>query len=114
MLQWILVWILSALALLVTSRLVKGFEITGFKGALWAAMVVGLLNVLIRPLLFILTLPVNIITLGLFTFVLNAAVLRMSAGLLRDFKIDGWLPAILGAVVLAVVNMIFQGLFGPY
>src|SRR4051812_4416307 len=97
-------WVISAAALLITSYVVPGFKVRNFKGALIACVIIGLANVFIRPLLLFLTLPLNILTLGLFTFVVNAIILRLCAGLLRDFDIKGWFSAIMGAVVLAFVG----------
>ena len=108
MLHIILVWILSAVALLITSKLVKGFEIKDFKAGMIAAFVVGLLNALLKPILFILTLPINLLTLGLFTFVINAIVLRTAAGLMKNFKISDWTTAIIAAVVLAIVQVLLN------
>lgn len=108
MLHIILVWILSAIALLITSKLVKGFELKDFKAAMVAAVVIGLLNALLKPILFILTLPINILTLGLFTFVLNAVVLKAAAGLMKSFKIADWMTAIIAAVVLAIVQILLN------
>ena len=108
MLYILLVWILSALALLITSRLVKGFEIRDFKAAMVASLVIGLLNAILRPLLLLLTLPINILTLGLFTFVVNAIVLRLAAGMMSSFKIDRWWTAIVGAFVLVVVQLLIN------
>lgn len=112
MFHLIAIWILSAAALLLTSKLIKGFEIKHFKGAMLASLVLGVLNFFLRPILLILTLPVNILTLGLFTFVVNAIVLRATAGLMDDFKITGWLPAILGALALAIINSFLFMIFG--
>ncbi len=102
----LLVWLLSSLGLLITSKLVSGFEVKSFGSAMLASMVVGLLNVILRPILLFLTLPINILTLGLFTFVVNAIVLKAAAGILKGFNIKGWGAAIIGAFVLALVNMI--------
>lgn len=111
MISLILVWLLSALALFLTSKLVKGFEVKSFGSAMFASLVVGFLNVVLRPLLLFLTLPVNILTLGLFTFVVNAIVLRLAAGLLKNFDIKGWGPAIIGALILALINIIIFSIF---
>lgn len=108
MLHIILIWILSAIALLITSRLVKGFELRGFKTAMIASFVIGFLNAVIKPVLFILTLPINILTLGLFTFVLNAIVLRIAAGFLSSFEIDGWITAVKAAVILMIVQLLLN------
>jgi putative membrane protein len=108
MLYILFVWILSAVALLITSKLVKGFEIKNFKAALVASLVIGLLNAILRPLLILLTLPINILTLGLFTFVVNAIVLRLAAGMMSSFKIADWLTAIIGAFVLVIVQILMN------
>lgn len=108
MLYILLVWILSAVALLITSKLVKGFEIRDFKAALVASLVIGLLNAILRPLLILLTLPINILTLGLFTFVVNAIVLRLAAGMMSSFKIADWMTAIIGAFVLVIVQILMN------
>lgn len=104
MLEILFTWILSAICLYLTAVIVPGFIIKSFGSAMIASVVVGLFNALIRPILLFLTLPINILTLGLFTFVVNAIVLRLSAGLLKGFDINGWIPAIIGAVILALVQ----------
>lgn len=112
MLNIILVWIFSAIALLITSRLVKGFHLKDFKAAMIASVVVGFLNAIIKPILFILTLPINILTLGLFTFVLNAIILRIAAGILPSFTIDGWITAVSAAVILMIVQLLINLVIG--
>ena len=97
-------WILLSISLYLTAILVPGFRIKSFFSSLWAVVIIGLLNTFILPVLWFFTLPINIITLGLFTFVLNAIILRIAAGLLKGFDIDGWLSAIIGAIVLAFVQ----------
>lgn len=108
MLYVLLVWILSAVALLITSKLVKGFEIKDFKAALIASLIIGLLNAVLRPILLFLTFPINILTLGLFTFVVNAIVLRLAAGMMSSFKISDWMTAIIGAFVLVIVQLLMN------
>ena len=111
MISLILVWVLSATALFITSRMVKDFEIKSFGSAMLASLVVGFLNMILRPILFFLTLPINILTLGLFTFVVNAIILKLAAGMLKNFNIKGWWPAILGALVLAIINVLIFWIF---
>lgn len=111
MLNIILVWIFSAIALLITSKLVKGFHLNDFKAAMIASFVIGFLNAIIKPILFILTLPINILTLGLFTFVLNAIILRIAAGILPSFKIDGWFTAVKAAIILMIVQLFLNLVF---
>lgn len=108
MLHIILVWILSAVALIITSKLVKGFVLNDFKSAMIASLVIGFLNAVLKPILFILTLPINILTLGLFTFVVNAIVLKSAAGLMKSFKIADWTTAIIAAVVLVIVQVLLD------
>ena len=112
MLQTLGTWLLTSVAFLITSYVVPGFNVSGIGTALWASAIVGLLNLLLRPILLFLTLPVNILTLGLFTFVVNAIVLKLAAGLISGFEITGWLSAIFGAVILAIVHAILFGFFG--
>jgi putative membrane protein len=107
----ILHWLLSALALLLTSRIVSGFKVRDFPAALWAAIIIGIANAIIWPVLIILTLPVNILTLGLFTFVVNGAVLKICAALLPGFDIETWGAAILGSIVLSILNMVLHYAF---
>ncbi len=104
-------WLLSSLALFITAKVVDGFEIKDFKSSMIASVVIGLLNMTIRWVLLILTLPINILTLGLFTFVVNAIILKIASKLMDSFQIKGWGPAIIGAVVLALVNMILFAIF---
>jgi putative membrane protein len=106
----LLTWLISATSLFLTSRIVQGFVVKDFGSAFIASAVVGLLNMTLKPLLFILTLPINILTLGLFTFVINAGLLKVAAHLLKGFDILGWGPAIIGAFVLALVNLVLYGI----
>jgi putative membrane protein len=89
---------------MLTAYLVRGFKVTGFWSALLAAFVIGLANVVLWPLFIFLTLPINILTFGLFTFVVNGAVLKLCAALLPGFEIKTWGAAIFGAIVLSVCS----------
>ena len=101
-------WLVAAFALLVTCKIMPGWRVKGFSSAMIAAVVIGLADAIIWPILIVLTLPVNILTLGLFTFVVNGAVLKICSGLLEDFEIKGWWSAIFGALVLAVISSLFH------
>jgi putative membrane protein len=105
---YIVQWIVSAAALLLTAKVMPGFRIKGFGSALVAAVVIGLANILIWPILIFLTLPINILTLGLFTFVVNGAILKLCAAILKGFEITNWFSAILGAIVLSIVNWLLR------
>jgi putative membrane protein len=97
-------WLFSAAAVLITAQIVPGFRVEGFASALAAAVVIGLANLLIWPVLFVLTLPFNILTFGLFTFVVNGAVLKIAAAFISGFAIEGWWAAIFGAIILTIVR----------
>ena len=101
---------LNALALLATAYLVPGFKVDSFTTALLAAIVLGVINTFVKPILTIITLPINFLTLGLFTFVINAVVLYLTTLVVPGFMIDGMLTAILGAIVLSIVSTILSHL----
>lgn len=105
-------WILSALAVWVVSRLIPGFHVTGVAAALIAALVIGFVNATLGLILKIITLPLTILTLGIFWFVINALMLEMAAAVVPGFRIDTFLAAFEGAVVLSLVNMLFRWLAG--
>ena len=99
-------WLVATLTVLLTAYFVPGFKVSGLSGALWASVVIGLANLLIRPILLLITLPINILTLGLFTWVVNAATLRLAAFLSPGFAIDGWIPALIGAFLVSLFSTI--------
>ncbi len=103
-------WVLNALALWVVAQLIKGFTITGIPTLFWTAAVLGLVNALIRPFLLLITLPINILTLGLFTFVINAIMLLLVAALVPGFNVAGFGTALLAAVLLAIVSSLLHWL----
>ena len=98
-------WILSALALLAVAHLYTGVTVTSFTSALIAAAVLGLLNAVIRPILVLLTLPVTVITLGLFLFVINALMFWAAASLLRGFNVSGFGAALVGSLIYSVLQL---------
>ena len=110
MLRILLHWILSALALLVVSRLVPGFYVRGLTTALWAAVIIGLINATLGALLKLITFPLTILTLGIFWIVINALMLWFATAFVPGFHISGFLAAFLGAIVLMLVNMLFRAL----
>ena len=108
MVQLLLMWLLSALGLIVVSRLVPGFEIASFGSALIASLVVGFLNATLGFLLKLLTFPLGIVTLGLFFLVINAIILLLASAFVPGFRIHGFLAAFLGAVVLTLIHLLFR------
>ncbi len=101
-------WLISALSLVIVANVIRGFQLSGFGAALIAAIVVGFVNGTLGFILKLITFPLSIITLGLFWFVINALMLKLAAALVPGFRIDGFLPAFLGAIVLSLVNMVLQ------
>jgi putative membrane protein len=96
--------VIVGLLLWVVARIVPGVEVDGVGHALVAGLVLGVINALVKPLLVILTLPITILTLGLFLLVINALLLRLAAALVPGFRVDGFLPALLGALLLSIFS----------
>jgi putative membrane protein len=99
----LLVWILNALALLAVAYLLPSIQVSSFGSALIAALVLGLINTLIRPLLALLTLPITVITLGLFYLVLNGLLFWLASTLLPGFHVNGFIAAVLGAILYGLI-----------
>src|SRR5215469_12053791 len=99
MLGLLLHWILSALALVIVSRIVPGFHVQGLGPAMIASLVIGLLNATVGFVLKIITLPLAIITLGVFLLVINALMIMFASSIVRGFHVTGFLPAFIGAIV---------------
>lgn len=110
MLTLLLHWFLSALSLLIVAHLVPGFEVQGFGVALLASLVIGLINSTFGLFLKLLTFPLTLMTFGLFLFVINALMLRFATLFVSGFVVHGFLPALLGAVVLALVHLALRAL----
>jgi putative membrane protein len=108
MFKLLLHWIMSAIALLIVSRLVPGFDVRGLGPALVAAVVIGLLNATFGLLLKIITFPLSILTLGLFLLVINGMMILVASSIVRGFNVYGMVPAFWGAVVLAILGMLFR------
>ena len=110
-------WLLHAVALLSLAHIYNGVEVTGFGAAMVAAFVIGLFNLIVRPALVVLTLPVTFFTLGLFLFVINALMFWAAAGILDGFQVQGFGAALLGSVVYSafgiVIDSALQRLFTP-
>ena len=106
----LLVWILNAVALLVVAYILPGITVASFGSALIAALILGLLNTLVKPLLIVLTLPITIVTLGLFLLVLNALVFWFAGSILKGFQVEGFWWAVIGAIVYSLVSGLLSGL----
>jgi len=99
-------WILNAGTLLLIAYYLPGVGVSGWYAALITALVLGLINAIIRPILILLTLPINLITLGLFTFVINAALFWFVSTVVEGFEVDGFKAAFLGAFIMTVASWI--------
>lgn len=106
-------WVINALALYATAWLLDGVHVSGFGAALVAAAVLAIVNAIIRPVLILLTLPVNVLTLGLFTFVINGGLLLLVSRVVRGFEVSGLLTAVVASLILTVISAILTALAGP-
>ncbi len=98
-------WLVTAIGLWIATLMVPGVRATTLGGLLWAALVLGLVNAFIRPILWLLTLPLTVLTFGLFALVVNAFTLWLSAAMVKNFEIDGFGSALLAAVVMALLGV---------
>lgn len=103
-------WLCLTAAILFTAYFLDGITITGFFSAFFTAAALGILNMFFRPLLFILTLPINVMTLGFFTLVINALMLKMASGLIPGFTVTGFWTAVFGSLLISVVNWVLSAL----
>jgi putative membrane protein len=105
-----LVWLINALALMAVAYLMPSIQVSSFGAALAAALVLGLVNAVIRPVLVLLTLPVTILTLGLFIFVLNGLLFWMVGSWLKGFEVAGFWPGVFGAIVFSLISWALSAL----
>ncbi len=108
MLKLIVKWLLLAAALLTVAHLYSGVQVQSFTSALIAAFVIGLLNTIVRPVLVLLTLPVTLITVGLFLFVINALMFWAAASVLDGFKVTGFVAALIGSVLYSLLGLLID------
>ena len=107
-------WLLSAAALLLVAYVYSGVEVRSFTAALIAAFVIGLLNTVVRPVLVVLTLPVTVVTLGLFLFVINALMFWAASGLLGGFVVQGFVAALIGSLIYSLLRLIIEAALGGF
>lgn len=98
------------LAIMLSSYLIPGVVVAGFWAALWLALLLGILNVLLKPLLILITLPINILTLGLFTFVINALLVLLASSVIKGFAVSGFWTAMLFSIVLSLISYFLNAL----
>ena len=105
-------WVVSAVALYLTSLVVRGIEVEGIGSLFFAAATIGILNAVVRPLILLLTLPLNILTLGLFTLVVNAAMLKLASEVVRGFEVHGFWSALGGWLLLSLFTFLINVVIG--
>lgn len=110
MLNLLALWIVNALALLALPYVVPTIQVAGFGTALLVAVVLGLINALLRPLLVLLTLPVTLLTLGLFIFVINALLFQLAGALVDGFHVGGFAAALLGSIGYSVISWLLSAI----
>ena len=111
MLQFLLTWLATAISLIVTAFFVPGIAIVGFSSAIFGAAMLGLVNAIVKPILVIFTLPLTILTLGLFLLVINAISLGLVGYLTPGLVVSGFFPALFGSIVLTFVSGLIDNLF---
>ena len=97
-------WLVLTVSIVFTSYIIDGIYVSGFFSAFFAAAVLGILNAVLRPVVILFTLPINVLTFGLFTFVINAMMLKMASGLIGGFEVRGFWAAVFGSLIITVVN----------
>lgn len=107
-------WFTLTASIIFTSYMLDGIQVRGFGNALFAGAVLGILNAFFRPLAIILTLPLNILTLGFFTFVVNAAMLKLASGLIDGFNVFGFWTSIFGALLISIVSWLINSFIGDH
>ncbi len=106
MLKLIVKWLLAAAALLFVAYVYHGVEVRSFPAALLAAFIIGLLNTVVRPILVVLTLPVSVVTLGLFLFVINALMFWAAASMLEGFHVRDFMAALVGSLIYSLIGLV--------
>ena len=101
-------WLILTVAIMVAAYFFSGIHVSGFGSALFAALILGILNAFFRPILFILTLPINVLTLGLFTFVINALLLMMTSGVIGGLVVEGFGSALFGSLIISLVSWLLS------
>lgn len=104
-------WIITIIAIILSAYLIPGVSVEGFWSAFWVSIFIGLINITLKPILIILTLPINIVTLGLFTFIINGVLILLASSVIQGFSVAGLMPAIIFSIVLAFMNWILNKVF---
>lgn len=109
--MYFLKWLITAIAIVLAAMLVPGVTVASFWTALWLAIFMAIVNVILKPILIVLTLPINILTLGLFTFVINALLILLASSVIKGFEINGFWTAFLFSIVLSFISYVLNTFF---
>lgn len=109
----LLKWLIMAASIIIAAYFIPGVTVGSFFSALWVAIFLGVVNILVRPVLIFITLPINILTLGLFTFVINAVLILLASSVIKGFEVAGFWWALLYSIVLSAVNYIINLIVQP-
>ena len=101
-------WLILTSGIIIASYLLEGIHVSGFVPAFFAAALLGILNALFRPVLILLSLPINILSLGLFTFVINALMLVMVSGIISGFEVHGFWTAVFGSLIISIISWLLN------
>ena len=107
-------WLSTTGAIILTAYLLNGIHVDGFFAAFLAAAILGILNALFRPVALLITLPINVLSLGLFTFIINALMLKMASGVISGFDVDGFGSAILGSLMISAISWLLNSFIGKH
>jgi len=108
----IIKWSVMTASVMIAAYVIPGVAIRSFFSALWVALFLGIVNTLLRPFLILITLPINILTLGLFTFVINGVIILLASAVVRGFQVRGFWIAVLFSIVVSIVNYLMNLLIG--
>ena len=108
----IIKWLIMTASVMIAAYVIPGITVRSFFSALWVALFLGIVNMLLRPFLLLITLPINILTLGLFTFVINGVIILLASSIVKGFQVSGFWIAVLFSIVLSIVNYVMNFFIG--
>ncbi len=108
----IIKWLIMTASVMIAAYVIPGITVRSFFSALWVALFLGIVNMLLRPFLLLITLPINILTLGLFTFVINGVIILLASSIVKGFQVSGFWIAVLFSIMLSIINYLMNLLIG--
>lgn len=105
-------WLIMTASVMIAAYVIPGVTVSSFFSALWVALFLGIVNLLLKPLLILITLPINILTLGLFTFVINGLIILLASSVIKGFQVSGFWTAVLFSIILSIINYLMNLLIG--